>query len=110
MSTAANRQRQPLAAREIDRADHICHTRTACDERRAAVVGPVPDAAFVVVVRVPWPDDRAAQPGGELGDGGLADAGRPSLRRCHDAFLLIAVGLSDPFVRSTNHAREPYST
>ena len=77
VAAAADGQRQSLAAGEVDRADHVGDPGAPGDHRRTAVVGAVPDAAVAVVVRVPRPDGRAAQAGGEFGDGGLPDAGRP---------------------------------
>ena len=62
-----------LAAGELDRAHHVGDAGAAHDQRRAAVVGAVPDRARLVVAGVAGADHLAAQGLGELGDRPVAE-------------------------------------
>ena len=73
VAAAAHGDLEVLAARELDRAHDVGDARAADDERRAAVVGAVPDRARLVVARVAGRDHLAAH--------GLAPARRSSRRR-----------------------------
>ena len=77
-----------LAAREVDRAHDVGDARAADDERRAPVVGAVPDRARLVVRVVLGPDELAAQALLELGERRVAEGVGRGCCCCHVVALL----------------------
>ena len=60
VAPAANREHQPVLAREVHRAHHVRRPGAACDERRTAVDHAVPDRAGLVVTGVAFAEQRSA--------------------------------------------------
>jgi hypothetical protein len=62
VTTAANRERQPRPAREIDRRRDVVGTRAASDHRRPAISQRIESRAGDVVSRIIRSHHRPAQP------------------------------------------------
>ena len=77
---AADRHRQPLAARELHPGDDVGDAGTAEDERRVAVDRVVPDPPGSVVAGVARGDHRSQQPCPEFGQRRLAQNARAAPR------------------------------
>jgi hypothetical protein len=87
VSATAHREREPLAAGELDPADHVGHAGGADDRDRPGVVGAVPDRPGLVVVRAGGRHQLPAQRLRQLRQGGLSDGYRLVLGHGH-AFVL----------------------
>ena len=77
VAAAADRDRQSLPAREVDRRDHVGHAGAPGDQRRPPVDHPVPDLARLVVARLVRPDQPPAQARPERRHGPLVEGRGP---------------------------------
>jgi hypothetical protein len=102
VATASHRDELLLISGEAHRGDHVSHAGALGDQNRATVDRAVPDPPLLVVRRIVWADQRAAERRREVIDRAAIEL-YPTCERAHEYPPGCSKGLSLPPMDARAH-------